>query len=342
MLLFKPGGHLKFNTMKTFSLYLIVALIISSCNKDISDSIELNCSYLTYSTDSFERVHKHLITNSTLLPSFFYPDRYLYSDPVFNPCNPYEIAYLRFDTLTASGCDNELWKFSFCTGKAEKLTEQVCYSPDWSTKGWIIFTGTDRQLWKIEANGDSLVQLTHEAGFNNHAKWSPDGKLYVYTNQNGMIAKEDGEVIQVIDIDLHPLAWLDNTTILGSNLQGTVSYDLFTKETKVLHQANPTGTFPFDNDNLELYCTYDAGTRADKDDYWIRYNLKDNSTDSLKVLFDSYWFGKGDYSPEGKKAVVQLFRENWKDSTSDEIYQKKDLIIMNIDGTEERLIQLPE
>lgn len=326
-----------------FILLLIGSLSLFSCEMEdvYPDTGNSPCDYSKYSTTDFDFVQKNLIVQSPFGASYFPFEQYSYSDPVFNPANPFEIAYLRSNTDDPGECKNELWKFSFCNGIAKKITSDVCYSPDWSIDGWIIFTANDRELWKVKDNGDSLTQLTNTGPYNNHAKWSPNGKQYGYReNQLYRIASANGEIIQTIP--WIPIAWLNDHTILGTDFGSLAFYDLSSSNERIVHDHAVTISFPFDPETQSLYTWENAGITSDADDHWLRLDLKSGSKDTLKKLWDSYYYGQGEYSTKTKKAVVELFRRDWKDSIRSEIYMRSHILIMNPDGTGERLVILPE
>jgi hypothetical protein len=329
--------------MKHFLLLFPIVFLVFSCTDEPVKPIEdepVNCPYEKYSTADFEKVYQHMIGKSPIGPFFYLDprDKYAYSYPVFNPNNPCEIAYLR--------SDGTLWKFSFSTGEAQKLADNPSYSPDWSSKGWIIFTGTNKQLWKIKDNGDSLIQLSNEAAFNNDAKWNPDGSLFAYSLDKAgenRLADENGVIIK--NLPFRPINWLDNKTIVGLEYyKGIVSYNISTGETKVLHTAEPSSASktPFDRKRMHLYYNDFAGFTTERDDQWIRYNLKNGTTDTLRTLYDSYGYLAGNYSEITNKTVIALARSTWKDSTRDQRYGRNHILIMNPDGTGERLVLLPE
>jgi hypothetical protein len=329
--------------MKHYLLLFSLIFLVFSCTDEPVKPIEdepVNCPYEKYSTADFEKIYQHMISQSIYEPSL-YPDprdKYLYSYPVFNPNNPCEIAYLR--------SDGTLWKFSFNTGEAQKLANNPKYSPDWSSKGWIIYTGTNSQLWKVKDNGDSLTQLSNEAAFNNDAKWSPDGTMYAYSLHlagENRLANENGVIIK--NLPFRPINWLDNKTIIGlEDYKGIVSYNIFTSETKVLHSAEPLSASkaPFDRKRMLLYYNDFAGFTTQRDDQWLRFNLVNGTTDTLRTLYDSYGYLPGNYSEITNKIVIGLARSTWKDSTRDQRYNRAHILIMNPDGTGERLVLLPE
>ena len=119
-------------------------------------------SYEAYLAPVEEAVYKEdLFNGSPGFPTYWPQDQYVYWFPCFNPNDPYEIAYLRGE---ASNCHEEVFVFSFRTGEAKRVATNACYNLDWSSTGWLIYTGVDRKIWKVKANGDSLTQLTFGEG----------------------------------------------------------------------------------------------------------------------------------------------------------------------------------
>ncbi len=129
------------------------------------------------------------------------PFDYFY--PCFNPNNPDQLAYYRYDN-TLMGIGYELWVADFCTGGQKKLADNAFYSLDWSTKGWLIFTATDQNIWKIKSDGDSLTQMTTSGSYNQYPKWSPNADKFAYrtevdTGYHFLIVSHDGMPLDTIN-----------------------------------------------------------------------------------------------------------------------------------------------
>ncbi len=91
-------------------------------------------------------------------------------------------------------------------------------NPDWSPDSeWIVFSQGD-QIFKIEGNGDSLVQLTN-GGKNYYAKWSDDGNWISYSDCSGSqcnvwIMKPDGSQKTLIEMNANFPNWSAGSSIL--------------------------------------------------------------------------------------------------------------------------------
>ena len=132
-----------------------------------------------------------------------YPENVVYQEPVFNPSNPNEIIYIRIDIENLNPGNFELWKFNFCTGEAFFITDFVCCSLDWSVKDWILFTGSNFQLYKIKSNGDSLTQLTFSGDSNSIPSWGEKGNSFAFRRMIGpenlyLFANEDAIVYDTL------------------------------------------------------------------------------------------------------------------------------------------------
>lgn len=84
------------------------------------------------------------------------------------------------------GQEQGLRLLSLATGRTTVLTSEADNFPEWSPAGdRILFTSQrsgDFEMYTIRPDGSGLRQLTHDNGNNAHGRWSPDGKLIVFTS----------------------------------------------------------------------------------------------------------------------------------------------------------------
>lgn len=240
--------------------------------------------------------------------------------------------------------ENELWKFNFCTGETTMLTNNFYYNIDWSVKGWILYTGTGHKIYKIKNNGDSLTTLSSQSGFNRAGKWNPSGELF-WNKRDGekIIVNDQGlDISSIASNSIFPVDWINDTMLIG--LGPGWHFHSFNITDETLTQLNNHWvcySCPkiYDRENNICYVVTTLGTG--QEDYYLRYDLSgSNTVDTLKYLYDSYYYGRGDY--QNGKIVTTLTRQHWKDSIADKRYVRRDVLLMNADGTNERLIEIPE
>ncbi|RFC53721.1 TolB family protein [Brumimicrobium aurantiacum] len=255
---------------------LFLAVIVFSCKKDkvspIEDLLTVgNCGdycpemynqRTTAYADSFHKVNP--VTYCMVTPEFYMLEEYYYNEPILNPNNPFEFAFIR-DT-DELGWNAELCVYNFCSNETKVLTDLVGYGIDWSVKDWIIFTGKDFQLYKIKSNGDSLIQLTNTGNHNNYARWSPKGTRYLYldASSNFKICDENGEFIEYTGFSMASWVWLNESEIIYAN-QGNTELRKYNLETEAISTiAVETGIAPSGDritidENQNIYTTSDAG-----------------------------------------------------------------------------------
>jgi hypothetical protein len=194
-------------------------LIFSSCKKEecktSAKPTESNCPNM-YSIQSKLYINPYLGTlerGGLLPPRHIYPEKYAYSFPSVNPNNEYEFCYLRRENGIQSDDNLDLYKFNFCTGVTKLITNHVAYSPNWSVKDWIIFTGQNRDIWKVKSNGDSLTRLTFLGAYQDNAIWNTLGTMFIWNNRN--IANEKGEIKYSMPNCGSLIGWYDDTHILN-------------------------------------------------------------------------------------------------------------------------------
>lgn len=107
---------------------------------------------------------------------------------------------------------HEIWIRDLCAGTKTLVIDGVLPIGDarWHKGGWILF-GADYQIWKVKADGDSLIQLTTGEG-SLDAGWSADGEqIYFQHNFNSSdrayaVMDKDGQFIAEFD-SLRPYAY---------------------------------------------------------------------------------------------------------------------------------------
>ncbi|MCB9231241.1 MAG: hypothetical protein H6581_06245 [Bacteroidia bacterium] len=300
------------------------------------------CSDITYfqlSTAEYDRIYRSMFSPSPIGPFFYFVEDFTFANPVFNPNNPYEMAYIREDE-NKSGIEDEIWTFNFCTGRAQKLADNFYYNLDWGTNGWLLYTGTGHQIFKIKANGDSLTQLTNKSGYNRAGKWNPSGNLFSNDRSSGAeIANVDGLVVKKITTNpFGPIDWMDDTTLFGWRTNNFYSLSLNSETLTRLNSSWTCSTCPYALDQSTRAC-YLSQTHAPQ--LLLKYHLDgSNRVDTVLHTAISYQLYAGDYQPETDKLVFGLSRQFWKDSILNQRYLHRDILIMNGDGSGQRIVNL--
>ncbi|MFT4660552.1 MAG: hypothetical protein ACI9N1_000352 [Flavobacteriales bacterium] len=276
---------------------------------------------------------------------------YSYSYPCFNPNNANEIAYLRKDNNEWTGCNFEIWIFNFCTGKTRFVTDGICYSIDWSVKDWIVFTGEDRQLWKVKSDGDSLTQLTTSGSFNNNAIWNSDGTKLIYKKNGSSIASsffltidETGKAIDTIPELIYVSSWhwsSDNEFIscISSNAMNEVVLAFYNINTRQFSEMPPLDVpqygYIMDTDwiteDISVWGTYQLIGTTD---------IVTNESKEIAKGYQNRFYDNLAAAPDGASIVVE--REDMFQTGDCDIETRRNLYIMNADGSNERRINIPE
>jgi Tol biopolymer transport system component len=236
--------------------------------------------------DSFHKVNN--LSDCIVSPEHFPLEDYYYNEPVLNPNNAFEFAFIRDEgNSNQTGWNAELCVYNFCSNETKVLTDLVGYGIDWSVKDWIIFTGKDLQLYRIKSNGDSLFQLTNTGTWNDYARWSPDGSRYIYrdASESGSypmkISNLNGVILESIDFYMASSVWLNEKEIIYSK-QGNTELRKFNLETEnssiiaLEPGIAPSGDRMTIDENENIYTTSDAGT------------LRITQTGNIELLDTSY------------------------------------------------------
>ena len=275
-----------------------------------------------------------------------YPEKYRYTFPCFNPNNVEELAFIRTENETFK---SSLCILNLCHGGLDCFEINHLVNLDWGVNNWLLFIGTDLQLWKIKPDGNNLTKLTN-SGENDQPLWSPKTKEIVYwrTGVPGyfFLLDENGAVLDTIEkMQARPaFDWSNDDKLITPtphpsfpDLQHIGYYDM------------PKDSIITTNDIGGFYYIYDAKWGEGNKLYWLlQFKLAYTDIEtkeqvdiiSLPVEFNNRLYYNFTISPDNK--FIVLYREDWKqiDECSAEVVHG--LYIMDIDGTNERKILIPE
>ncbi|MCB9231240.1 MAG: hypothetical protein H6581_06240 [Bacteroidia bacterium] len=331
--------------MKTNKLLIFISfLLLLSCEQPQPWPNQLEpCSdiqYYQFSDPGYDRIYMSFKPHSVVGPFFFDAERYEYSDPTFNPHNPMEFAYARADTQFW-GLDGEIWTYNFCDGRSRKIADNLYYNLDWGANGWLLYTGTGHQIFKIKANGDSLTQLTNKSGYNRAGKWNPSGELFFNDRDfSTEILNENGQVLNsILTQPFGPIDWINDSTILGWRDQNFYSLNINSEKITSLNTSPTCASCPYIF-NPEANCCY-VSMRFGPQKGLLRYSLDgSNTVDTVAKMYPSYMYELGDYHSKTQKFLIGLDRQAWRDSLKDQRWTWSNIILMNSDGSGERMVNL--
>ena len=173
-----------------FKLFIwLIILVNASCKKDRPISgcncytNNYVCTDAQFSTDSSGNIQ--------LQPTFLYDTGYV-SWPYFNPNNSSEIIYCK---------DGQLIKYNLSTSLSQILySGGIIRPPKWGRNGWILLNVVGAKVYKINANGDSLTQLTYNTDF--APEWNYSGDKFMTQHSNSTTSTSYNSAIFDIDGNL--------------------------------------------------------------------------------------------------------------------------------------------
>ena len=275
----------------------------------------------------------------------FYPEKYRYTYPCFNPNNVEELAFVRLEWQTLK---RDLCILNLCSGELNCLDVNPLDDLDWGTNDWLLFIGEGLQLWKVKPDGSELTQLTF-AGENSYPTWNKEGNKIGYLQTgvlgNFYILDENGLVLDTLNKiqNRRTYDWSSTDKLITPFEPGSpddIYYFDLNLDTLVKVDEEGNGSYIYDGE-------WGEGERL----YWLaQYQLayNDIETKERTVLFalpnpngfHNRFYRSLTISP-GNKYIV-LNREDWKQLNECDVEVVHSLYIMGMDGTDERKILVPE
>jgi hypothetical protein len=272
-----------------------------------------------------------------------YHDSISYCSPLFNPNNNDEIIFLQYNepySLTPS-----LYKLNLITGEKTFIYEGPLSGIDitWGDDDWILLPLTDHQIWKIKSDGSNLTQVTSDGKWF-HPVFNPDGNRFVawrgYVNNNSenyryKIWDMNGNVIDSFFLQECLVAKWSNTGFGGTNsTEDIIVMDPSSGE--IISQINT----PLENyQHFSWISESEALITALKGVF--RYNIYSHTFTKLKCHCSSRRFLISTVNNDQSKVIFQVteYRRLEDEPT---IMTKSYLVMTNIDGTNEQVIDIPD
>ena len=270
------------------------------------------------------------------------PERYSYSSPSFNPSNTEEVAFVRRDNGTF---EYRLCILSLCSGELDVLEAEAFKDVDWGANGWILYRKLDLQIWKVRPDGDGQERLT-SLGENSDPIWNHEGNKIAYSLTNTgefFILDEEGNVLETVE---------------GMENRGAHDWSSSNKLITPFEPGSADDIYYFDLDLDTLIKIDEEGNEAYIHDgkwgekerlYWLaQYQLAYTDIESRErtVLFkladgfNNRFYRSFAISPDNKHIILN--REDWKQLNECDVEVVHSLYIMDIDGSNERKILIPE
>lgn len=345
--------------MKYILLFLVPTLLLFSCNEDDIPILPVFCpqGLQSFTERASEQVDSSILQCYDCLidcQEVYSSDiPYDYTYPCFNPQNPEQLAYYRYDN-TEYNVTSELWVTDFCTGEKRMLVDNALYGLDWSVKDWLIYTASGQNIWKIKSNGDSLTQLTFMGDYNRYPKWSPDGSKIIFKTQTSssgyfIIANSNGIASDTIEelktagawswVDEHRICFLAGESNGSYTAQKMNIFDLQTNNISFLHNLiieNTTdslviNTVSLPSENSIVWCALGFIGKTD---------LATGTFELLhqRLLQERFWFvtvRPGEQELLFSKQSVHYVGNCWFDSDWG-------FYLINNDGSEQRRVRLED
>jgi len=329
----------------SLGLILCLLLLVIACKKESVQPVSHQGSILSDTTDC---------------PPYGLPDpnlgvlhgwsNYNKMMPYFNPNNNDEFLYI--DKIPGSPF-SDMCIHNLVTGETNCILsgQTYLYQPRWHANDWILFRGNGDNVFRIKSNGDSLLQITTSSVFQRPV-WRPDGLAWIANNVveftgNIEVYNLNGEIIDVIpgevfhygdwsvdnrivthrpnNFDPHQIAWTEVENVSWQLL----NFDTASPQPSLrdLHWIPMSNELMFsqlykDISRINVF----TGEKIRVTDrcigtYYVYFSINNNCSRIVAQFI----------SPE------QLYSDGWFNI----LIQKSEIVIMNFDGTNEQVINLP-
>ncbi|MDX1907346.1 MAG: hypothetical protein SF053_09960 [Bacteroidia bacterium] len=338
--------------MRTVCIILAGAILaLTACQRppevippDPDPTPALCASYVEHTTPAHDSMY-NLPSCMTALGCRYHLPRYWYERPVPSPDDPNQILYYVKDR--ESDIQTGLWIIDLCTGtRTHIFADDVWHGTEWCSNGWILFGRPGQEIWKIKENGDSLAQVTF-SGRNIYPRQVPGEAAFIvlHTRPSGQ-----GDVFkynfQGVALDSFPAPAGGVSPIMSPDGQYIAYYNAYKR---IIYYEIAADTFHL----LDISDVTDTFGALD----WMPDSKHLVWTDATHGLFiTSIETGQSQIiKATGYNNLIYLIPRIRADGQAlvvgrveqetiglDQVRQTQSLVMMRLDGTDERHISLPE
>jgi|GEM_PF-1510142 len=296
-------------------------------------------------------------------PKRKYPaSRYQYYRPCFNPNNPNQIAYMRWDTTMNSSKSIQLYTFDFCTGEKRLLdntdSQRSIRGVDWGYNDTILYAIGSSRFYRINPDGqgnDFIVSGYLSEGYQKPSL-NYSGNKFIYKNDRHDEYVVISDIYGMVQDTIHALSNPIDLTALGWNKHNEIAfvadnfYDIYSDKYGIytFNLNDTSATYAYNPNYYEWYGEIENLRWFDNDEKILFQTERSicattpgtNIRTLIRAGFDNRIYKHIDISPDGKTILTE--RVERIDINGCYIKVDHALYLMNIDGTDERRIELPE
>lgn len=268
---------------------------------------------------------------------------YNYQRPVFNPNNSNEFVYV----LIKDSSPVEIRKHDLLSGQDELVAyKAVYYMLRFGKQGHLLFNWVDNQAWSVKLNGDSLRQLTSFGYMCLYPEWTDNGSAFIYYRELGVgnryFIKSDfnGNTLDTLSFITVNEAPPHTCSTDGKYLAVSVGvtqkyiYDLQVETLKVINHANFNSAayeMSFSPDGSRLLWSSNAGIHIT--------DIFSEQTITVANGCESKKYSHPSMSMDGQKIIAG--RNDLIDIDPNTLYTEFNIVVMNADGSNEQILNLP-
>lgn len=187
----------------------------------------------------------------------------------------------------------------------------------------------------MKSNGDSVTYLSDNSGYFD-LRWSPSGNSYAgyhSANQKVSVFSQTGALLKEYSLytPKSNLYWINANEILFIGLNNISSINIITDNISQLCTGFGYAPVGYNSNTSQLYVLNST--------MLAHYNINNCQVDSIVEVNNSKLFF--DVKPLGNEKVISLMVvSQWKDSVLNQKNQFYHLLLMNQDGSNQRVISI--
>jgi hypothetical protein len=168
---------------------------------------------------------------------------------------------------------NKMFAFNLRTKQSKFLAALDRFVPDVNSRGWIVFSTAEKNVFKVKANGDSLTQLTY-LNIHSDPKWDHTEKSFHVFQQAAVFAenqllkiKANGEIMAGFFTDMELTAPFRKSNKIIIQRRSSSQVTLIEKNLD-LNTETPLISGPYEIQSKKSHFDYLTVDQDDQSLYW--------------------------------------------------------------------------